>query len=65
MDYNELLFAAQMHKTVIDELERKFPNEMSGIYREQFIKTNFDGYLIANLEEVQEVAKAIRSVRGR
>jgi hypothetical protein len=63
MDHNELLFALQMRQLVIKDLEAAYPESMSGIRRQQFLTENFEGFLAAALDEVDDVARMIKNIR--
>jgi len=65
MDYAEMLFALKMREHVISQLNQEFPEQMTGLKKEQFINDNFEGYLMDALVQVERTAYLIKDANYR
>ena len=65
MDYAEMLFALKMREHVITQLNQEYPEQMTGLQKEQVINDHFEGYLMDALEQVERTAYLIKDANHR
>ena len=65
MDHAEMLFALKMREHVISQLHQEYPEQMTGLQKEQFINDHFEGYLMDALVQVERTAYLIKDANYR